>query len=255
MGVTLFTSQATTIGETNLATFPPGVYSVGEIMPPGLTIDQLQAYSGPRGNHLRAGGIGRRDSDSGDYIPGMRHTFVPVFGASPFPPLNDPDVHPPAVDRWATEALLIYDANSGELMLDTTGVNGGNIFSYSLHFTDAVVETEAFQSAGSQFPSVSSRQIVEAGLSYGGIAEGRYNLGSVLPVGLMEDEFLAIVNENRTKFVGEPGHTAAALNLDASGSPLALAYVPEPTTSAFFHPIALALIVSRRFWSRSREHR
>ena len=159
------------------------------------------------------------DARSGHHATGVgtgtHYHFSPVYGKAPFPALNSDAPTPPIID-WATEAGLVYNAGDGTLTLDTAGDNGGDIFLYSLRFTEPVVQTEAFRSVtGNEFVQVGPSEIIEVGHTFGAIPAGVYDLGSVLPAGLSESAFLELVN--RARFVGEPGHTASSLDVSVSG--------------------------------------
>jgi len=63
-------------------------------------------------------------------------------------------------------------------------------------------------------------------VGFGGIPEGRYDLGQILPAGLSREEVSQLFQE--TRFIGFPGH-AGNLDVAANGFAFALTVVPEPT--------------------------
>ncbi len=173
----------------------------------------------------------------------MYQLFEPFYSPSPHPALNDPTVGPPTSDNWAEAARLTYNAATGHLMLDSTGEQGGTLWSYTLYFNDDIVDVSSF-SAVTEDPGrvLKPGAIVEVGFS--GIPEGVYDLGPVLPEGLSQAAFLDTIH--RARFIGEPGHGAGTLDLDVSGIEMSLAYiVPEPS-SAFLALISTLLLLMLR---------
>lgn len=236
------TARSTQIGETNLAGVTPGVYSIGNVLPAGLTPDELMTYFEPIIPYTipyryqpylhHASGIGT----------GTYYVFEPFYSPSPFPPLNDPTVGPPVIDNWAEMARLTYNAATGDLILDTTGENGGTLWSYWLYFNEDIVAVDSFSAITELAPLAESRAISE--ISVNGIPEGVYDLGPVLPEGLSEAAFFDSID--RARFIGEPGHGAGALDLDVSGIDIALAYiVPEPS-GALLGLVAMPFLLLRR---------
>jgi hypothetical protein len=136
--------------------------------------------------------------------------------------LNTGDEVPPEF-TWATEASLGYDPESGGLWLDTSGSNGGTIWSYRLDFADDSFNQNAVQLVTDGFLSeVTATSVIEIGED--GIPAGAYTLGDILPLDLTMDELSQIVT--RASFIGEPGHGAHALNIDTNGIPMAMAIMP-----------------------------
>ncbi len=241
MNTQFHSARTDQIGETDLATVTPGVYSLGNVFPPGLPSEALNTYFGPHRAFptqttpyaYLAIGIGT----------GTYHVFEPFYSPSPYPALNDGTVGPPIIDDWAVAARLTYNAATGDLILDSTGELGGTLWSYSLYFNDDMVDVDSFRAVSEGLaPLVDTRAIVEVG--FNGIPEGVYNLGPVLPEGLSEGAFLESISYAR--FIGEPGHGAGALDLDVSGIDMSLAYiVPEPS-GALLGMMAAALLILRR---------
>ncbi len=129
-------STARAIQETSWPNEPltPGVYSLGNILPAGLTGEELSLdYFGETGflstpfnrSRFTYGAYG-----SFDVEPAQFHVFEINYSPSPFPPLNDPNPQPLEEVDWATEAALSYDPGDGTVYLQTTGPNGGRSFGY-----------------------------------------------------------------------------------------------------------------------------
>ena len=209
--------------ESNFAGVPPGVYDIGNVLPANLDEAEFAKYfgpTGPPGSHApysyRAMGV-----------PGSQtyHPFTPIYAPSPFPALNSGGgVIDPGERKWAVEGSLWYDPGRGGLTLDTTGPNGGAIWSYLLEFSNALIEPDAVQLAtDGLLAHVDSSSITEIGSN--GIQEGIYPLGDILPSGLSLNDLSDVVS--RAAFVGEPGHGIESLNIDASGISFALALASE----------------------------
>lgn len=211
-------------GETNMGGISPGVYSLGNVIPAGLSEEELGEYFGPQGpfnrptsrfQYYAAGALGSQ----------TYHHFSPQYSPSPFPPLNDPSVGPPEVDRWAREITLAYDAATGELALDASGENGGHFMQYYILLKEDVVATEAFTPITDFAAVASPNRITELGLDP--IPGGYYSLGNVLPAGLDEEQLFPLFAT--AAFRGEPTHGNLPLDINTHGIDMALNIVPEPT--------------------------
>jgi hypothetical protein len=226
------------LGETNFRGITPGVYSLGNVLPASLTPDELAAYFGPHEDWPF------RNTPYSYYANGIStstyQVFEPFYSPSPYPALNDPTVGPPVIDDWAEAARLTYNAATGDLVLDSTGENGGTLWGYSLYFNRDMIDVDSFAGIAEEPGRVlETRTIVEVGFS--GIPEGVYALGPVLPEGLSEAAFFESLNYAR--FIGEPGHGAGALDLDVSGIEMSLGFiVPEPS-GVFLGLIAASLLL------------
>ncbi len=122
---------------------------------------------------------------------GEGHAFNLVFSPTPLRPLNiDSDV--PFHDRWATEVLLAYDAHDGSLELDTTGPSGGAMTVYEIEANSNFFAADAFHPIFGTVFEADGRHLTETG--FGGIPEGVYNLGPVLPPDLSWDQLDTMLN-------------------------------------------------------------
>jgi hypothetical protein len=215
------------LSESKFSGVAPGVYSLGNVLPADLDEQEFQQYFGVAGpptapTYYYYYAIG---------VPGSQtyNPFTPFYSPSPYPSLNTGDEAPPEV-MWADEASLMYDPESGGVWLDTSGPNGGTIWSYRLDFAD-----DSFDQSAVQFVTdgllgdVTNTYLVEIGVD--GIPEGRHALGNILPSGLSLDGLSQVVTG--ASFIGEPGHGAHALNIDANGIPLAMAIMPPPLPCDF----------------------
>lgn len=211
-------------GETNMGGISPGVYSLGNIILPGLSEEELGEYFGPQGpfnrptsrfQYYAVGALGSR----------TYHHFSPQYSPSPFPPLNDPSIGPPEVDRWATEITLAYDAATGDVALDASGENGGHFLQYFISLKEDVVVTEAFTPITEFAPTASPGTLGELALDP--IPGGYYSLGNVLPEGLSEEQLFPLIET--ALFRGEPSHGNMPLDINTHGIVMALSNIPEPT--------------------------
>ena len=243
MGTIWVEARTRSIGESNFNNVPGGVYSLGNIFPVGLSEQEIvETYftPEPRFDRVAYFVIGPLGS-------GMAHAFQPIYTPSPFPPLNDAGIGPSIlVDQWAIEAVLRYNALTGDLSVDTTGPNGGAIFTYDIQLTEALFSPEQFTPAhaeGLGAAKLRADQIIEA--SWEGIQAGNHVLGSILPTDLSEAELLTIIDYAR--FLGEPGHDVASFDIQASGIDMTLQHiVPEPGSGLLASLIAFVLTIALR---------
>ncbi len=221
------------IGETSWPNEPllPGVYSIGNILPAGLTPDELtESYFGESGflwtlseqSLFTYGAYGSFDLD-----PEQFHVFDINYAPSPFPALNDPSASTEEREIvWATEASLEYDPGDGGLVLNSTGPNGGRLFSYQIVLNEDVFRTDEFTPATNPFFSTIGPEVLT---EVSRMDAGVYHLGSVLPPDLDYDGLARLIDQ--ATFTGEPGHGPDAIDLSVHGRPMAIAIVPEPTDS------------------------
>ena len=242
MGSTFVTANADTIGESNFSGVPGGVYSLGNVFPINLSEAELTAYftRQPVFDLVKYFVIGPVGS-------GAAHAFQPIYSPSPFPTLNDVSIGPESfAEQWATESTLSYNPANGELSIDSTGDQGGALFSYEIEFDSPIVnETNFVQShnVGEGDSDVSTDRIFE--VSWSGISAGLHSLGNVLPSGLSEVDFESSILHAR--FLGEPGHDVASFDIESSGFDMTLRFIPEPRSSvAAVYGLVLVLLICRR---------
>ncbi len=245
MGSIWVTADTRTISETSFENVPGGVFSLGNIFPAGLSEQELiETYFTPQPirDLVQYFAIGPLGSGSG-------HAFQPIYSPSPFPALNDPNIGPTAiVAEWATEAVIRYNALTGDLWIDTSGGNGGAVFTYDIQLTEPFVNADRFTPAhieGLGSATINDDRIVEVG--WEGIPTGNYALGSIFPAGMSESELEALINY--AQFIGKPGHDVVSFDIQSSGINMSLHYVvPEPQASwlIFLSVFLFALAHHRR---------
>ena len=222
MDTFFFTANERVVGESQFSGISPGVYSLGNVIPAGLLEEELGEYFGPT---LPFGRTAFDYFAVGEPGSGTFHLFSPQYIPSPFPPLNDPAIGPPDIDRWATEMALTYDPGTGELALDASGENGGHFMLYSVSLSDDGFDTDAFTPI-TDFAANSHSQpneLVE--VSFEPIPGDYYLLGNVLPTGLNEEQLFSLIET--AMFLGEPARGSSPLDINTHGIDMLLAIVPD----------------------------
>ncbi len=221
------TANNNKVGEANFDGVDGGVYSLGEILPPGLSFEELRDTYFGVDVFGRPGIPSNREVNyyvTGPAGSGIHHLLSPIFSPSPHVPINDETMGPTSVDRWATEVSLRYNLLDGTLAIDSTGENGGAIISYSIQLTSPSFDIESFQPIGTLQPVATADNIAE--VVFTGIDEGIHSLGPILPTGLTTEEVSALFDT--LLFIGEPNHSVDALDVNVSGAAMSLLVVPEP---------------------------
>jgi hypothetical protein len=229
------------IAESNFEGVVGGVYSLGNILPAGLSETELRDtyFHGERGGPLHRA---TKYYALGELGSRTHHLFEPIYSPSPFPTLNDPTVGPRTIERWAEEVLLSYDATTGGLTIDSTGERGGTFWTYAIALSAPEFNLDAFQSISTLAPGLRDDYITE--FSHSGIPEGVYPLGPILPSDMTVGEVTGLLDQVR--FIGEPGHWSDSLDVRINGVEMAFAFVPEPNSLLLAVVAALAVVQRRR---------
>ena len=228
-GNTIWVSASSTaVGETNFSGIPPGVYSLGRIITPNLDLAEITTLERFLNDPWQSSVVGKPGESNW-------YSYELIKGPSPFVPINDPDSVIPHHARWATDVVLSYDVRDGSVTLDTTGAGGGAVAMYMLE-TESAFNVDAFRETGGGLSNLSAQLISE--VSFSGIAEGRYDLGTILPAGLTPTQLTDTLAGSR--FIGQPGHSAP-FDVDVNGSAFSLAHVPEPNTTIL---VGLAIMIA-----------
>lgn len=220
MDTFFFTATERVVGESHFSGIPPGVYSLGDVIPAGLLEEELGEYFGPT---LPFGRTAFGYFAVGELGSGTFHLFSPQYIPSPFPPLNDPAIGPPHVDRWATEMALTYDPGTGELALDASGENGGHFMLYSVSLSNDGFDTDAFTPITDFAVNPQPNELVE--VSFESIPGDYYSLGNVLPSGLNEEQLFSLIET--AMFLGEPARGSSPLDINTHGIDMLLTIVPD----------------------------
>jgi hypothetical protein len=247
---TFASSSPHNIGEITLGAPVKGLFTIGDILPIGLS-EQAWAMFSPFLN----------DTPN----PGKAaHTYLDRVGGGVWPPaanfvygrpdrefdnwtkLLDPDEL-----TWAQRAKLMYVPATGEVMFDTGDADGGYSIGVYLKSNGAFL-------AGGFSPSFDPGVVATANsttiMSVVDLLEpGRYSLGNILPAGLSGAEFEAAFTT--AKFYGRAGFGSTSFDFLTGGESLDLVVVPEPTASFGLALGALFAWSKRRGWPRRRGRR
>ncbi|MGL4512439.1 MAG: hypothetical protein ACRCT8_05055 [Lacipirellulaceae bacterium] len=233
----LTTSVPLTVGHATLSTPFRGLLTIGDVLPPGLSEDVWRSLlSVPYDLPDDHPDLSRFYSDNfgpsygwhsvvqwiGDGGYGLVPDFV--YGRPDRPFDNRFDAIDPDTLPWASRARLVYQAWNGELLLDTTGEEGGHISMFRL-VSDGRFLAENW-TPPLQVPLTTGTSSTLF-LAANAIDPGVHSLGRVLPAGLSDDEFRAFFTESN--FIGRIGFRRSNLDFATHGQPFALAHeVPEP---------------------------
>ncbi|MEO1497683.1 MAG: hypothetical protein AAFV43_11095 [Planctomycetota bacterium] len=222
-GSTLFMQTELVISEGTLSPPLNGYYTIGEILPPGIDEATWQSlFARPNAepgsliyNDILGGGLG------------LPSEFIYGLPDRPFD--NRWDVVDPDSLDWAAAATLVYDATSGELVLDTTGPDGGHIASFTLRSDDAFL-ADNYAPLPTPTSPINSATSGSVFVSADAIEPGAYSLGAILEAGLSQAEFEALFNE--ATFIARAGFGQASFDFATYGVSMSLEYValvPEPS--------------------------
>jgi hypothetical protein len=222
---TYLDSKPDFIGEARFDGQWRGLYTIGDVMPIGLSESfWTDSFVMP--------GDGGDSKHSAPFI----FKYVDMVGGG-LPPLaefvygrpegefkNKWDIVDPATLDWAAEGKLIYRPSTGEVLVDTTGAAGG-------YFSAIVLESNGqFLPAGFDpffhGPFVDATQDI-VGLFGDAFEPGRYSLGEILPTGLTQQQLEALFT--RAEFLGRAGFKSTDFNFEAEGLALSVLAVPEPS--------------------------
>lgn len=150
--------------------------------------------------------------------------FAIEFGRPAGIPRNDPNlmrIH----GSWAETATLRYVAPTGELVLDTSGEDGG----YLGYF--AIESFQRFRNDNAVAPQIDVWESGESTLAgIGLLAPGEHNLGAVLDIGLSPDEFTAAISSARWRGETGVGFGEFDLTLASGSNAMTLVHIPEPAS-------------------------
>lgn len=232
-GAGLSEATAHRVASNTLSNPISGYYTIGEILPPGISsevwLDLFKHYGATfkhPGHHSYADVVGGGLPPAADFFYGLPDREFD----------NKWDIVDPDTLAWASHVTLVYQPHNGELLVDTTGPNGGHITSVLLK-SDAQFLPEGF-APFIEGPLISASENSVAVFA-DAIEPGRHSLGQVLPSGLSLEEFEASITE--AKFISRAGFDRPTYDFEGDGGDMALAYqigVPEPTT------LALSFIVA-----------
>jgi hypothetical protein len=221
---TFYAQEPRTIGDTTQSTGWRGLYTIGDVMPIGLTEEFWKTAFVHTLYRNGTFAYGYVDVIGGGDPPAAQF----IYGRPTGEFKNKWDLVDPATLNWATAANLVYFPLTGEVVVDTSVAGGG-------YFSALILESASkFNPAG--FDPFFQGPFVDAtssliGLFGDAFEPGRYSLGSILPTALTQSEFEAVFD--RAEFLGRAGFKSQDFNFEAQGLSLSLQYVPEPSVLPF----------------------
>ena len=186
---------------------PTGIYSVGNILPVGLSEQGFYDF------FVEGVAFGSVD-DFEENVMAIRLNYGPAPGE----PLNDDRLD---IDiNWAENVDVIYNTNTGQVDLSADGEFGG----YGITFRQPIVlpdEFVAITDAPGNTVEIDSESILELGRNP--IPAGYYPIGTILPTGFTAESIAGMVS-NAFFVAARPGR-----NLSFSrGEAMGISVVPEP---------------------------
>ena len=205
--ILFFTSNNYIADNAGLGTFKPdGLYGIGSIYPPNVSESDFLADV-----TSTWGGVGDLE------LTPFATSFTRPTGV----PRNDLSL-PNLSEAWASSAELIYDATTGDVVLDTPGY----LSVVDLRSDDSAFDTPSIPWADERFVS----HFDPDSLSIVGLLEpGQYSIESLLPPGLGQTELLNSLSS--ASFRGAAGVGATQFDLETDSIAMSIIHVPEPTTA------------------------
>ena len=210
-----YMAQPTQLSDVSLSIPLEGLYTIGDILPPDLdeslwnTLFTGKFQSVPRADNPSMGGSSFVDA-LGQGPPPEPATFV--YGAPDRDFDNKWDMVDPSTLDWATQASLIYDQGSGEVVLDTTGELGGYITSFVITTEQSFLFEEFTPFL--DVPLVTAREQT-IGIVADAIEPGSYSLGMILEPGLSATDFEELFTS--AKYVGQAGFNGGSFVFETNG--------------------------------------
>lgn len=204
-----------------------GLYTVGNVLPVGLTEEFWTSFFAKKLSPIN--GLG-----SHDYTDIVGNPLAPpaefIYGPPEGEFQNRVDLIDPDSLTWAERATLTYYAATGEVVVDTTGAQGGHITGVMLKSDGAFNPTEFDPSIDTGPFSSCSGDL--AFLFSDLIEPGRISLGKILPAGLDPSLFEATLES--AQFLGRAGFKSRDFDFEGAGLDFNLAFVavPEPLSGA-----------------------
>lgn len=221
------------LGEFSYSEEVEGYFTVGDILPPGLSEEiWLNTF------------VKRSNLDYNSSTDPGRHTYRDIHAGGGYPiaefVYGQPDrefdnrwdiIDPDTLD-WATSAKLIYFQDTGEMVIDTTDASSGHITGFILQSPGQFDADNFTPWIDVPFTTANSDVI---GFFADAIEPGVYPIGAILPAGLGYDELRLAVSSAR--FAGRVGYGGSIdfdFEAESIGFELALvtSNVPEPNAAS-----------------------
>ncbi len=232
----LYMATPTDISDSTQSTPWRGLYTIGDVMPVGLseetwTTTFVQTANPKAGTYC----YGYNDVVGGGRLPAAEFIYGPPEGEFD----NKWDLVDPDTLDWATTAKLIYRPRSGEVLIDTRGSTSGYISALLLQSDDQFLPDGFTPFADGPFNSATEDLV---SLFADAIEPGRYSLGQILPSGMTSAEFEASLTS--AKFLGRAGFSGGSFDFVTHGRAMSLVYaaVPEPSSVVLLGLACLAVL-------------
>ena len=184
-----FQDDSQMIGEGTLDQSLKGLYTIGDVLPAGLSEDfWTTAFKADRDGHY--------------HITPYTYQYVDVVGGG-YPPLaqfvygrptgefkNTWDAVDPNSLKWATTPVTVYQPWNGRIILDTTGDTSGYISGFEMK-SSGQFDSDAFKRPNTGPFFTSTPELL--GVFANAIAPSQYNLGAIFEPGLSLEEILGQV--------------------------------------------------------------
>jgi hypothetical protein len=221
---TLRETKPLRLAETTLAGYLTGLYTIGDVLPVGLSEETwtsiFAAYgtsSNGHGAHKYVDLLGGGHPEPAEFIYGKPdRSFDNWFD------LIDPDDL-----AWAKQARLIYDPSTGNVSIDTSGGNGGYSTAFLLKSSNAFA-ADRFAPTFARGPLTQATSGVIAAF-FDLLEPGEYELGPVLSPNMTASEFRSTFT--KAVFHGRAGFRSINFDFE-NGERLRLVYIPEPSCVA-----------------------
>ncbi|QDT70094.1 hypothetical protein MalM25_30390 [Planctomycetes bacterium MalM25] len=244
---TIFFTTPEKLSDLSLSEPVEGLITIGDVLPTGISEDQwLSLFSGSN----RTGPYLENESTVGGYLytaeigcweKGCEEISAEfIYGAPNRDFDNRWDLVDPDEIPWASKATLIYRSWSGEVVLDTTGADGGHISSFLLQ-SDGQFLPDNYKKIA---PGLSLPRDTTLGLIADAIEPGSYSLGQILSPGMAEDEFAATFTT--ASFLGRAGFQGGSFDFEADGVEMELVFLSVPEPSAFVLSFLASLVFLQR---------
>ncbi len=229
---TFVTNRTLDVGEGFVSQPLAGFYTIGDILPTGLSEDTWGRLFADV--FFKFGIYRPTDNELGDYTysdvlgGGTPPTAEFIYGRPDREFDNSVDLIDPETLKWADAATIIYHAQTGELFLDTTDADSGYTTGILLQSEGAFLADNFIPVIDSPLTSASTDTLFQVADL---IEPGVYNLGEVLPAGMMREQFESTFSNAR--FLSRAGFSGGSLDFAIDGLPVSFSYIqiPEPITA------------------------
>lgn len=230
-GTSLSFTDSWSIGEGSFSSFWQGLYTIGDILPTGLSEDTWKTYftlartiQGPRYSRTVASPTGAYYLYTDVVGGGTPPEASFIYGRPEDEFQNKWDLVDADSLTWATRAQLIYHPWDGEVLIDTAGENGGYISSFELRSKGEFLPEKFTPFATGPLIGADVDTVFQFADA---IEPGRYSLGHILPPGLSAQEYEATFAE--ANFLSRAGFKFRSFDFETDGIAMSLQFVPEPS--------------------------